>query len=220
MNTQAHSIFLVDDHPLLREGLTSLLHKSSDLRVCGEAETENDALTGIGANNPAVAVVDLSLKEGSGLDLVKSIRQRYPQTQVVVLSMHDEKRYAERAMRVGARGYVMKSEATANVVQAIHEVLEGKLYLSPLMREAFIGRFVERGTPTSLSPLDVLTDREMEVFRLLGRGYETRKIASILDISIKTVQTFCARIKDKLELGNASELLREAVRFSEENAPV
>src|SRR5262249_36293622 len=141
-------------------------------------------------------------------------------TQVVVLSMHDERRYAERAMRMGARGYVMKSEATANVVQAVREVLEGKLYLSPQMREAFVDRFVDRANPTALSPFDVLTDRELEVFRLLGRGYETRKIATMLDISIKTVQTFCARMKEKLGLENASELLREAVRFSDENAPM
>ncbi|MGD0191415.1 MAG: response regulator transcription factor [Rhizomicrobium sp.] len=215
-----HNIFLVDDHPLLREGLTALLQKSSDLHVCGEAETENDAVSGIRQSNPDVAIVDLSLKEGSGFDLVKTIRQNWPRTQIVVLSMHDERRYAERALRMGARGYVMKSEATANVVQAVREVLDGKLYLSPQMREAFVDRFVDKANPSALSPFDVLTDRELEVFRLLGRGYETRKIATMLDISIKTVQTFCARMKEKLGLENASELLREAVRFSDENAPM
>ncbi len=220
MNTPAHKVYLVDDHPLLREGLASLLHKSNDLRVCGEAETEDAALQGIGQCEPDIAIVDLSLKEGSGLDLVKHIRQRYPRTQVVVLSMHDERRYAERAMRVGARGYVMKSEATANVGQALREVLGGRLYLSPQMREAFVDRFVEGARPAAPSPLDILTDRELEVFRLLGRGYETRRIAATLNISIKTVQTFCSRMKEKLALANASELLREAVRFSDEDLPV
>jgi DNA-binding NarL/FixJ family response regulator len=215
-----HRVYLVDDHPLLREGLAALLQKASDLKVCGEAETENDALNGIRESNPDIALVDLSLKEGSGFDLLKSIRQHCPRTQIVVLSMHDERRYAERAMRMGARGYVMKSEATANVVNAVHEVLDGKLYLSPQMREAFVDRYVDKGGPTPLSPFDVLTDRELEVFRLLGRGYETRRIATMLDISIKTVQTFCARMKEKLGLENASELLREAVRFSDENAPM
>ena len=220
MNTPAHSVYLVDDHPMLREGLVNLLQRSSDLTVCGEAESGGEALSGIASSQPDVAIVDLSLKEGSGFDLIRNIRQNYPNTQVVVLSMHDERRYAERAMRMGARGYVMKSEATANVVQAVREVLEGKLYLSPQMREAFVGRYVDTSKPAALSPFDVLTDRELEVFRLLGRGYETRRIATMLNISIKTVQTFCARMKEKLALDNASELLREAVRFSDENPPV
>jgi len=220
MNTQPYSVFLVDDHPLLRAGLTTLIEKAPDLRVCGEAESEAEAMRGISSSNPDVAIVDLSLKESSGLELIKNIKHHCPRTQIVVLSMHDEKRYAERALRTGARGYVMKAEATANVVHAVREVLNGRLYLSPQMRDAFIDRFVEGTLPASHSPVDVLTDRELEVFRLLGRGYETRRVAEMLNISIKTVQTFCTRIKEKLELNNASELLREAVRFSEESSSV
>jgi DNA-binding NarL/FixJ family response regulator len=211
-------VLLVDDHPLLREGLASLINRLSDLQVCGEAETAADALRLVDETSPDVAIVDLSLREGSGLDVIKQIRAKAPGTAVVVLSMHDEQRFAERAIRAGARGYVMKGEATSSVVAAVRDVLKGNLVLSPQMRSTFIERFVDGVPPASLSPVDVLTDRELEVYQLLGQGYETRKIASVLNISIKTVQTFCERIKHKLQLANASELLREAVRWAEDSA--
>jgi len=208
-----HSVFLVDDHPMVREALTSLINRFPDLRVCGEAENAADALAAIRRAKPAVAIVDLSLKEGSGLDLIKTIKTHSPATSVIVVSMHDERRYAERTIRAGARGYIMKGESSSKIIGAIREVLEGKLYLSPEMRAAFVERFVD-GSPAA-SPIETLSDRELEVFRLLGQGYETRRIAEMLNINIKTVQTFCAKIKEKLQLGNATELLREAVRWNE-----
>jgi DNA-binding NarL/FixJ family response regulator len=219
MNQHTSKVFLVDDHPILREGLASLINRSADLRICGEAETAAEALQGIRETNPDLAIVDLSLREGSGLDLIKSIKAHAPATAVIVLSIHDERRYAERAVRAGARGYIMKGESAGSVIAAARNVLAGQLYLSQQMRAIFVERFVDGSPVDGLSPLEVLSDRELEVFQLLGQGYETRRVAEMLGVSIKTVQAFCAKIKDKLQLANASELLREAVRWSEKQLP-
>jgi DNA-binding NarL/FixJ family response regulator len=207
----------VDDHPLLREGLAGLINRLPDFKVCGEAETAEDALEGICKTKADAAIVDLSLKEGSGIELIKAIRARSPETVVLVLSMHDERRYAERCIRAGARGYVMKAELATHVVDALRDVLAGKIHISEPMRAVFVERFVDGAPPHTLSPPDVLSDRELQVFELLGQGYETRRVAESMGVNIKTVQAFCARIKDKLQLANASELLREAVRWSEES---
>jgi DNA-binding NarL/FixJ family response regulator len=220
VNHHVHRVLLVDDHPLFREGLASLINRSPDLKVCGEAETAVDALEGVRQTEPHVAVVDLSLREGSGLELVKAVRNTSPDTAILVLSMHDERRYAERCIRAGARGYVMKAESATQVITAIREVLEGKLYLSQQMRAMFVERFVDGAPPQTLAPYEVLSDRELQVFQLLGQGYETRRVAERLGVNIKTVQAFCARIKEKLHLANASELLREAVRWSEDQPVV
>jgi DNA-binding NarL/FixJ family response regulator len=211
-------VFLVDDHPLVREWLTNLINQLTDLRVCGEAPGVAEALQGIEDTKPDIAIVDLSLSEGSGLDLIRSIKTRSPDVAIIVLSMHDERFYAERTFRAGARGYVMKGETTSNIAAAIREVLSGKLYLSPQMRAIFAERFVDGGPPDASSPVKKLSDRELEVFSLLGQGYETRRVAQSLNVSIKTVQAYCARIKDKLHLANASELLREAIRWSDSHA--
>ena len=216
--TPESRIFLVDDHPLVREWLTNLINHLPGLSVCGEAATVESALLGIEAQSPDVAIVDLSLKEGSGLDLIKAIKARHSDTAIIVLSMHDEQYYAERTMRAGARGYVMKGEVTSDILTAIREVLAGKIYLSPRMREVFAERFVDGDIPGLRSPVDTLSDRELQVFQLLGQGIETRRVAQKLNVSIKTVQAYCARIKDKLQLSNASELLREAVRWSDSQA--
>ena len=218
MTRRISSIFLVDDHPLVREWLTNLLDQLNDLKVCGEAASAETALDGIRASKPDIAIIDLSLPEGSGLTLIKSIKAEIPETAIVVLSMHDERFYAERAFRAGARGYVMKGESTSSIAAAIREVLGGKLYLSPRMQEAFAGRFAQGDLAGLSAPVKKLSDRELEVFRLLGMGYETRRVAQSLNVSIKTVQAYCARIKEKLELANASELLREAVRWNERSA--
>jgi DNA-binding NarL/FixJ family response regulator len=218
MNRRISKVFLVDDHPLVREWLTNLINQLPDLRVCGEAPSVVDALQGIEETKPHVAIVDLSLSEGSGLDLVRSIKVRAPDIAIIVLSMHDERFYAERTFRAGAKGYIMKGETTSNIIAAIREVLDGKLYLSPQMRAIFAERFVDGGPPDALSPVKKLSDRELEVFSLLGQGYETRRVAQSLNVSIKTVQAYCARIKDKLHLANASELLREAIRWSDSHA--
>lgn len=219
MNALPSKVFLVDDHPLVREWLTNLINQLPDLTVCGEASSVAAAIEGMETSQPAVAIVDLSLKESSGLDLIKTIKARFPDIAVIVLSMHDEQYYAERTMRAGARGYVMKGEMTSDIVAAIRDVMAGKIYLSPRMRKVFSERFVDGHMPSLRSPVETLSDRELEVFQLLGQGIETRRVAQRLNVSIKTVQAYCARIKEKLQLANASELLREAVRWNDSQVP-
>ena len=206
-------VFLVDDHPLVREWLTSLINQQRDLVVCGEAEDAPQALRAIEALKPDVVIADITLASGSGIELVKDIKRSVPSVAIVVLSMHDETLYAERALRAGARGYVMKRETTKKIITAIRNVLEGKLYVTDEFKASIGVKHLEGGTGGS--PLEQLSDRELEVFRMLGQGFETRRIAESLCISIKTVQVYCARIKEKLAIGNATELLREAVRWWE-----
>lgn len=205
----------MDDHPLVREWLTNLIHQQEDLVVCGEAETAADALDSIVKTKPDVAMVDISLKGGSGIELIKSLRKLLPALAVIVLSMHEESLYAERAIRAGARGYIMKRETAKKVVTAIRQVLEGKLYLSDQLTTQFAEKFFEGTNPADTPTIGRLSDRELEVFQLLGQGYETRQIAESLHVSMKTVQAFCARIKEKLKLASATELLREAIRWHE-----
>jgi len=210
-------VFLVDDHPLVRESLTSLINQQDDMEVCGQAEDMADGLKRIGSLAPDVAIIDISLKESSGLELVKALKLRFPATQLVVLSMHDEKLYAERCLRAGARAYVMKRESTRRIISAIREVAQGKLFLSDGMATELAQKFVG-GKQSGGSPLEDLSDRELEVFNLLGRGLGTRQVAESLNVSIKTVQAYCARIKQKMQLGSATELLREAVRWQEQQS--
>ena len=212
-----HRIFIVDDHPLVRESLGNLLNQQRDLIVCGEAEDAPGALSAIIAQKPEVAVVDLSLKRGSGMELVKELKVHCPNVSVVVLSMHDETLYAERALRAGARGYVMKRETTTKILTAVRRVLDGGVYVS----ESFANVVAQRlatGRPIKPGPNSAvaeLSDRELDVFRFLGQGKSTTEIAADLHLSLKTVQAYCARIKTKLGLANARELLREALRFVE-----
>ena len=212
---QKAKVLLVDDHPLVREWLATLINQQSDLQVCGEADTAPKALQLIGVVNPDIAIVDISMEGGSGIELIKNIKASHPDVMVIVLSMHDEALYAERAIRAGARGYIMKREATKGVLQAIRSVLGGKLYLSDKMARMFAEKFVEGRPSAPGSVVEKLSDRELEVFHLLGLGYSTRRIAEELHISFKTVQAFCARIKEKLKLLSATELLREAMRWND-----
>jgi DNA-binding NarL/FixJ family response regulator len=206
-------VFLVDDHPLVREWLTNLINQQPDLVVCGEAEDAPAALQAIEALQPEAAVVDVTLTNGSGIELVKDLKRIAPKVAVVVLSMHDEALYGERALRAGARGYVMKKETTRKIIAAIRDVLEGRVHVSEDFRTSLAEKLVQGSAGES--PVDQLSDRELEVFRRLGQGEETRRIAESLGISIKTVQVYCARIKEKLNLANATELLREAMRWWE-----
>jgi DNA-binding NarL/FixJ family response regulator len=208
-------IFLVDDHPLVREWLTNLIHQQSDFEVCGEAEDAPQALSAIAVARPEVAVVDIMLKQGSGIELIKSLKAAQPDVAVIVLSMHDERLYAERALRAGARGYIMKRETAKKVIAAIRRVLAGKIYMSDSLTAIFAEKFVDGRLATSGSLVDQLSDRELETFQLLGKGYETRQVAGMMNVSMKTVQAHCANIKEKLKLTNAAELLREAVRWQE-----
>ncbi len=212
MATKA-KVVLVDDHPLVREWLANLINQQADLQVSGDAESAPKALQMIGEVQPDIAIVDLSMEGGSGLELIKDIKASHPEVVVIVLSMHDEAIYAERALRAGARGYIMKREATKRVLEAIRCVLGGKLYLSDKMAMMMAEKFVDGRPKPEVSVVEILSDRELEVFQLLGRGYNTRQIADELHVSFKTVQSFCARIKEKLDFSNASELLREAVRW-------
>jgi DNA-binding NarL/FixJ family response regulator len=212
---QKRTVFLVDDHPLVREWLTNLINQQADLTVCGEAESGPQAREAIVALKPDVAIVDIALKDSSGIELIKDLKQCCPSVVVLVLSMHEETHYAERALRAGAKGYIMKRETTKRVVAAIRQVLEGKLYVSDSVAAAMATQFVEGRTLATSSPVEQLSDRELEVFELLGQGRGTRQIAESLHVSVKTVQAYCARIKEKLNLGGATELLREAVRWHE-----
>ena len=212
-------VFLVDDHPLVREWLTALINGQIDLTVCGEASDAPQALSEVARVRPDVAIVDISLSGGSGLDLVKDLRVHAPEVRIIVLSMHEENLYAERVLRAGARGYVMKRESTKKVLAAIRRVLDGGVYLSESFAAVMAEKMVGSRVPvqTARSPGELLSDRELEVFRFLGQGRGTPQIAETLGISLKTVQAYCARIKEKLGIANATELLREAMRFEEKD---
>jgi DNA-binding NarL/FixJ family response regulator len=209
-------IFLVDDHPLVREWLATLLRQQPDFEVCGQAEDARHAFATMLADPPNVAIVDLSLKTSSGLDLIKELSDRLPETQVIVLSMHEEIFYAERAMRAGARGYVTKRESTHRIVEAVHEVQAGRLYANAELLAKLAERIVGRNQTTQAGSVETLSDRELEVFRRLGEGQSNRLIAEELHLSIKTVQAYSVRIKDKLGLANAAELVREAIRWTDQ----
>jgi DNA-binding NarL/FixJ family response regulator len=208
-------ILLVDDHPLVREGLVNLIGQQSDFEICGEAGSEPQALELIGTVQPDVAIVDISLENGSGIELIKSTKALYPAVTTLVLSMHDESLYAERALRAGARGYIMKREAARKIVEGIRRVLNGQLYVSEKIAAMMAEKFVDGRAAADTSPVDQLSNRELEVFQLLGTGHNTRQIADHLHVGFKTVQAYNARIKEKLKLANATELLREAMRWHE-----
>ncbi len=208
-------LFMVDDHPFVREWLGNLLRLQSDLSVVGEAGDPVSALAAMTELPPDIAVVDLTFKRGSGLDLIKDLRRQLPQVKIVVHSMHEEITDVERAFRAGASGYVMKRESTAQIIEAIREVRAGRIFASPEIMPLLAARLINRPAVTT-SPEDVLSDRELEVFRRLGRGQATREIADDLGVSLKTVQTYCARIKEKLGLDDGQELARTAYSWSDQ----
>ena len=208
-------VFLVDDHPLVREWLTTLINQQTDLAVCGEAGDAPEALSAIAKLQPEAAVIDVTLASGSGIELIKDLRRCCPRLAIVVLSMHDEALYAERAMRAGARGYVTKRETTKKIVAAIRKVLEGGIYASEHFAALMAEKLMDGRSAAESSPVAGFSDRELEVFKMLGSGQETRQIGESLGISMKTVQVYCARIKDKLGVKTMNELLREAVRWVE-----
>jgi DNA-binding NarL/FixJ family response regulator len=214
-DNKKRQVFIVDDHPLVREWLTNLINQQSDLSVCGEAATAAEAMQAVAVLKPEVAIVDISLRDSSGIELIKDLKRSCPALIVLVLSMHEESHYAERALRAGAKGYIMKRETTKKVIEAIRRVLEGKFYLSDTVAQAITAEFVEGKTLATRSPVEQLSDRELAVFGLLGQGMGTRRIAETLRLSVKTVQAYCGRIKEKLNLGSATELVREAIRHNE-----
>lgn len=208
-------IFLVDDHPLVREWLGQLLRSEADFEVVGGAEEPASAMAAMRESPPDICIVDLSLRTGSGLDLIKDLRAQLPTVQVVVLSMHEELTQVERALRAGAAGYVMKRESTTRIVEAIRSVRAGTVYANPDVLARLAERMVGRRASASTGSVDQLSDRELEVFRRMGEGHATKRIAVDLGVSMKTVQEYQARIKDKLGLADASELMRAAVKWTE-----
>jgi len=210
-------VFLVDDHPLVREWLTNLINEQPELVVCGEAENAAQALKGIAETKPKLAIIDISLNAASGLELVKDLCLQHPSVAPLVLSMHEEELYAERAMRAGARGYVRKRETSKNILVAIHRVLGGGIYVSEKLSNAMALKFLkgQEGVGNSQSRVGELSDRELEVFELLGKGRSTSEIADELHLSLKTVQAYSVRAKEKLGLTTAAELLREAILWVE-----
>jgi DNA-binding NarL/FixJ family response regulator len=210
--TAKRRVLLVDDHPLMREGLAQLINGQDDLMVCGEVEDRDAALDALDALAPDLAVVDLSLREESGLELIKDIRARAPHVVVLVLSMHDETLYAERALRAGARGYVMKREASQRVLDAIRHTLDGGVAVSERIVATILESVGGRRATDQPAAVAALSDRELEVLTLVGHGYSSRDIGLQLSISSKTVEAHRANIKDKLGLQSGSELLQFAIR--------
>jgi len=217
IDKQKQRIFLVDDHPLVREWLTNLINQQSDLEVCGKAENTADALAGIARTRPALAVVDITLNAASGLELIKDLCIQHPSVASLVFSMHEEELYAERAMRAGARGYVRKRETSKNILAAIRCVLEGGIYVSQRLSNAMAVKFLHGHEAVGIAQSRVgqLSDRELEIFQLLGKGRSTAEIADELHLSLKTVQAYSVRAKEKLGLKTAADLLREAILWIE-----
>jgi DNA-binding NarL/FixJ family response regulator len=206
-------VFIVDDHPVVRQGLNLLLSMEADMVCCGEAETILEALRGIEATRPDVAVVDLSLRDASGLELVKDLHASRPELPVVVLSMHDETLYAERVLKAGAKAYLMKDEAQEAILAAIRKVMAGGIYLSERMSGRLLSLFVQGSNAPGNSPIGQLSDREIEVFEWIGRGITTREIAGKLNLSIKTVEAHREHIKKKMKLSDATQLLQHAIHW-------
>ncbi|MBP1736042.1 MAG: response regulator with a DNA-binding domain [Deltaproteobacteria bacterium] len=212
---QKNRIFIVDDHPIVRKGLAQLINQEEDLVICGEADNAETALEALKKVKPDLAIVDISLRGIDGFELTKLIRARFDNIPVLVISMHDESLFAERALRVGARGYIMKQEAIEKMMEAIRKVLRGELYVSERVSANIVKRFVDGKAEGVSSPEELLSDREMEVFQLIGQGFGTRQIADQLHVSVKTVETYRANIKEKLNLKNATELMKHAVHWIE-----
>jgi DNA-binding NarL/FixJ family response regulator len=210
-----YRVFLVDDHPIVRHGLKQLINREPDLMVCGESEDGSKGLTAIGAAKPDVAVVDLTLKRSTGFSLIKNLNALDPKLPILVLTIHEESMYAERCLRAGAKGYLMKEEAMENVLLAIRRVLAGQVYLSGEMQSKMFRISGKRSGNEVSSPLERLSDRELEVFGLLGQGMGTRQVAKLLHLSISTVESHRARIKDKLDVKSGTELLQHAVKWVE-----
>ena len=208
-------IFIVDDHPIFRKGLKQLINEEPDLEVCGEAEDVNDARKKIAALKPDMAIIDLTLRDKSGLELLNDIHSKYSMPTLVV-SMHDESLYAERVLKAGSSGYIMKQEMTSSVITAIRHVLSGGIYASDTMVNRFLGRLTDK-TPDTSYPLAMLTDRELEVFQLIGKGYSRKEIADILGVSTKTIGTYRENIKRKLKLKNSPELMKHAIEWAGKN---
>jgi DNA-binding NarL/FixJ family response regulator len=211
-------ILIVDDHPLVRLSLREFIRREKDLEVCGEAEDREQALAAAEATKPHLAIIDLTLKSSNGMELIKDLRERHPDVHILVLSMHDETIHAERAIRAGARGYITKQEATTKVMVAIRQILNGEIYWSERAAARVASKIAGPARGITDSPVDCLTDRELQVFEMIGAGKSTRQISASLHIDISTVETYRARIKEKLNLKDSLALLQFAIRWQIGNA--
>src|SRR5256885_5486739 len=207
-------VFVVDDHPIVRQGLALMINQERDLEVCGEAEEMHSALQRMLITKPDIIVVDISLNGPDGLELLKNVRMNHPSLPVLILSMHDESLYAERALRAGANGYIMKQEATEKVLDALRRILRGEVYVSARIANIMLQHYIRGVARAHHTPVVELTDRELEVFRLIGDGLGTRQIADKLHLSVKTVESYQAHIKEKLSLRSARELVLHAMQWN------
>jgi DNA-binding NarL/FixJ family response regulator len=216
----AARVLIVDDHPAVREALGIRIAGEPDLEVCGEAADPIEAIRVATATNPDVAVIDLALRAGSGIDLIKRLKAEHEKLRLIVWSMYSEDLYAERALRAGARGYINKEQATSEIIEAIRRVLDGKIYLSAAMTGKLLDRHVgpaARSRASGTTAIDLLSNRELDVFRMIGQGVKTVEIAARLHLSVKTIETYRERIRHKLDLGDGAELARSAVQWVLEN---
>ncbi len=208
-------ILIVDDHPLVRTGIRSLLEQERDFEVAGEAESRTEVIEFLASQKPDLVLLDISLRGSDGIEVTKAIRCEYEDVPILIVSMHDEALYAERALRAGANGYIMKQEVAENVVKAIRQVLSAKIYVSDAMRQKVLRDLTQPNADIKSTPMERLSDRELEVFRMIGEGKGTREIAQALNLSIKTIETYRAHIKEKLSIKSAAELARVAVNWVE-----
>ena len=206
MQAESYKVLIVDDHPIVREGLDRLLSREKDLVVCGQAEDGPQALKLLSSTNPDLAIVDISLASGNGLDLVRQMREKDTGIRILVSSMHDESLYAERALRAGARGYINKQQATENIVEALRRILDGRIYLSERMTDRFLSRVVDASQDPKRISVDRLSNRELQVMELIGNGLGTAEIARRMTLSVKTVETYRQRIRQKLSLKDGAAL--------------
>ncbi len=218
-NAGQRTILILDDHPMMREGLMRLIGEETDLLVGAQAENAHQALDAIAACRPDLVLADISLPDKNGLEFIKDVQVMHPGLAVLVISMHDETIYAERVLRAGGRGYIMKQEGGKKIMEAIRQVLSGKIYVSEAMSARILETLSVKNPSSSTSPIEQLTDREFEVFQLIGQGKGTKEIASHLHISVKTVEVHRANIKGKLKIATAPELIRHAVRWTDSRNP-
>jgi DNA-binding NarL/FixJ family response regulator len=217
-NGNGHRVFIVDDHPVTRAGVSTLIGAQSNLIVCGEADSAPKAVEQIPKANPEIAIIDISLKTTSGIELIKNLTALAPDLRILVLSMHDETLYAERALRAGAKGYLMKDQAGEMLIAAVRRVLDGELFLSERMKERMLHRFVSNKREELTFSMDSLSDREMEVLVLIGNGYSTRQIAQKLSLSVKTIDSYREHLKIKLHLAKGADLVRHAIQWVKNEA--
>jgi DNA-binding NarL/FixJ family response regulator len=213
-NEKKIQVLIVDDHPVVRDGLVTIVNHERDMNVCGQAEDAYQALKAVTELKPDIVVTDISLKSSDGIELTKNIKTRYPELPVIIFSVHDESIYAERALRAGAHAYMMKETVSENIIKAIRTVLNGEIFVSDKILKKFLHNIAGGKADAAKTPMEHLSDRELEIFRLIGEGLKASQIAKQLHLSVKTIETYRTRIKEKLGLVNASELLQYSIRWA------